>query len=214
MNSFRLQVIFAIFIALLIGMNLLGAKIIPLFGPFSASVGIFMVPLTFLLTDIVEEVHGKKITRQFVLAGMIGIAVIMLYVALFVVLPAHERYANNDAYTAIFKSSLRIMAASIIAFLISQFHDVWSFGFWKQKTHEKLLWWRSNASTIVSQAIDTFLFMMIAFYQMTPKFTFAFVMGIAIPYFIFKAMFGSISTPLVYLGAWWLRSAKKEGDSV
>ncbi len=209
MNSFRLQILFAIFIALLIGMNLLGAKIIPLWSVFSASVGIFMVPLSFLATDIVEEVYGKKIARQFVLAGMIAILVIMLFVALFVALPPHARFTNNEAYVAVFKSSLRIMAASIIAFLLSQFHDVWSFGLWKEKTHGKFLWLRTNASTVVSQAIDTFLFMMIAFYQMTPKFTFAFVMGIAIPYYIFKVVFGAVSSPLVYLGAWWLKGEKK-----
>ena len=212
MQSFRLQIIFAIFIALLIGMNLLGAKIIPLWGSFSASVGIFMVPLSFLATDIVEEVFGKKIARQFVLAGMLAILVIMLFVALFVALPPHVRFTNNEAYVAVFKSSLRIMAASIIAFLISQFHDVWSFGFWKQRTNDRFLWLRSNASTITSQAIDTFLFMMIAFYQMTPKFTFAFVMGIAVPYYIFKMIFGAISSPLVYLGAWWLRGKAKNPE--
>lgn len=214
MISFRLQVLFAIFIALLIGMNLLGAKIIPLFGPFSASVGIFMVPLAFLATDIVEEVYGKKLSRQFVFAGMVAIAVIMLYVAIFVALPAHERYTHNDAYVTIFKSSIRIMIASIIAFLVSQFHDIWSFWLWKKKTQGKFLWLRTNASTVISQAIDTFLFMMIAFYQLTPKFTFAFVMGIAIPYFIFKAIFGTINTPLVYLGAWWLKGGKDVKDSV
>ncbi|MAF80240.1 hypothetical protein CL629_04140 [bacterium] len=206
MFSFRLQVLFAIFIALLIGMNLFGSKIISLFGPFSASVGIFMVPLAFLATDVVEEVFGKKLARQFILAGMIAILIVMAYVAIFVSLPAHERYTMNDAYVTVFKSSLRIMTASIIAFLISQFHDVWSFGLLKKKTSGRFLWLRTNVSTVFSQAIDTFLFMMIAFYQLTPKFTFAFVMGIAIPYFIFKVLFGSISSPLVYLGAWWLKN--------
>ena len=75
MNNPRLQILFAIFIGLLVGMNLLGVKITSLFGV-SVSVAIFMAPLTFLITDIVEEVHGKKIVKHFIVGGVLTLIII------------------------------------------------------------------------------------------------------------------------------------------
>ena len=98
-----------------------------------------------------------------------------------------------------------MIIASIIAFVVSQTHDVWAFEFWKKKTHGKMLWLRNNASTMVSQVIDTLLFMMIAFYGISDKFTFGFIITLAIPYYLFKIAFAALDTPFVYLGARWLK---------
>ena len=101
--------------------------------------------------------------------------------------------------------SFRIFIASIAAFLISQLHDIWAFNFWKQKTRGKHLWLRNNLSTIVSQLIDTTLFMFIAFYAVSPQFTIAYTFSLVIPYWILKVVFALFDTPFVYLGVWWLR---------
>ena len=204
MNNPRLQILFAVFIGLLIGMNLLGVKIVSLFGV-SVSVGIFMVPLTFLITDIVEEVYGKRIVKHFIIGGVISLVIIFLYAIIFVVLAPHERYSFNSEYKIIFGSSLRMIIASIIAFTLAQAHDMVIFEWWKKKTKGKALWLRNNLSTIVSQLIDTSIFMMIAFYQITPKFTFMFIISLIIPYYLFKVMFAIIDTPFVYLGVRWLK---------
>ena len=207
--NMRLSILFGLFIGLLVGMNLLGVKIVTLLGV-SVSVGIFMMPLTFLITDIVEEVHGKNVTKQFVITGILVLLVTFLFTASFVSLAPHERFAlNNDAYTTIFGASIRIMLASLIAFTISQAHDMWAFNFWKKKTNGKFLWLRNNFSTYISQAIDTFIFMMIAFYMETPRFDFAFIISLSIPYYLFKIVFATLDTPLVYLGVWWLKKAEK-----
>ena len=66
-----------------------------------------------------------------------------------------------------------------------------------------------NLSTIVSQLIDTFVFMMIAFYQLTPKFTFIFIIHLIIPYYLFKILFAIIDTPFVYLGVNWLKKVEE-----
>jgi hypothetical protein len=208
-SNSKLNLLLAIFVGLLIGMNLLGGKITTLFGV-SVSVGIFMVPLTFLITDIVEEVHGKKVAKQFLISGVVTLVITFVYIAFFVALPANERYVHNEAYKTIFGSSMRIIIASIVAFILSQFHDVWAFNFWKQKTKGKFLWLRNNASTIISQGIDTFVFMMIAFYQIAPKFDFAFIIKLSIPYYLFKIAFALIDTPFVYLGVKWLRGKREE----
>jgi len=159
-----------------------------LFGV-SVSVAIFMMPLTFLITDIVTEVYGKKAAREFVMIGVVTMALIFIYTALFVMLPAHERYEFGSEYQTIFGSSLRMLFASIVAFFLAQIHDVWAYEFWKKKTGGKMLWLRNNLSTIMSQAIDTFIFMMIAFYLLTPTFTLFFIIQLSIPLYLFKILF-------------------------
>lgn len=208
-TDFKRNLLLAIFVSLLIGMNLLGGKLTSFWG-ISVSVSILMMPLTFLITDMVAEVYGAKVARQFVITGVISIVIVLAYTALFVVIPAHERYTFNDEYKTIFGASIRIMIASVIAFLVAQVHDIWAFEFWKRKTKGTKLWLRNNLSTIVSQAIDTFIFMMIAFYMLTPKFTFLFIIELSIPFYLFKILFAFLDTPLVYLGVRWLRGGKKE----
>lgn len=204
LNCKKLSMLFALFIGLLVGVNLLGGKIIGFFG-ISASVGIFMVPITFLITDMVEEVYGRETANQFVTGGILVLVVIFLYTLIFTALPSHSRYAFHSEYRIIFGSSLRMIAASLVAFTLSQYHDVWAFEWWKKRTHGKALWLRNNLSTIVSQGIDTFVFMMIAFYQSSPKFTFLFILQLIWPYYLLKIAFALLDTPFVYMGVKWLK---------
>ena len=203
-KDFKLHLLLGLFCGLLVGMNLLGGKITSLFG-ISVSVAIFMAPLAFLITDIVEEVYGRKVTQSFVWAGMATIIIMFLYTALFVVLEPHTRYSFNEEYKTIFGASLRMMIASVIAFFLAQTHDIWAFNFWKEKTKGRFLWLRNNLSTVVSQFIDSTVFMFIAFYALTPKFTMAFIFSLIIPYYLFKVLFAVLDTPFVYLGVKWLR---------
>lgn len=202
--TLKSQMLLALFVGLLIAMNTLGIKIVEFFGA-SVSVGIFLMPLTFLITDIVAEVYGRKVAQQFLIAGLSTLAVFFAFAWIFVGLEPHERFTIDDSYVAVFQSSLRIMAASMVAFLLSQTHDIWVFEFWRKKTRGKHLWLRNNASTIVSQAIDTLLFMFIAFYGISPQFTAAFVLQLAWSYYLFKIIFALMDTPLVYAGARWLK---------
>jgi len=204
MNS-KLMVLLSIFVGLLVGMNLLGGKIISLFG-ISVSVAIFMVPLTFLITDMVAEVYGKNTVKWFIYGGVITLLMILGFTYLFVMLEPHARFAGlNDAYISTFGLSIRMTIASIVAFVISQLHDIFAFEYWKKRTGGKMLWLRNNLSTIVSQMLDTLIFMFIAFYQIAPKFTAMFIISLAIPYYLFKVAFAVIDTPLVYLGVKWLK---------
>lgn len=203
-NSFKLNLLLGLFVGSLLLANILGTKITTLFG-IRVSVGIFFFPILFLVTDIVAEVHGKKTARGFVYVSLIVLAFTMVMTLVALVLPANSTWGNQEAFESIFKASLRINIASIIAFFISQIHDVWAFDFWKKKTKGKYLWLRNNLSTFVSQFIDTVLFMFIAFYNVTPKFTVAFVFSLIIPYWLMKVLFAAIDTPFVYLGVKWLR---------
>lgn len=204
-KELRLTILTGLFVNFLIAMNVLGAKIIP-FGPFSVSVAFLIVPWSFLATDIVTEVYGKKKARELLIAGVISLIVFLAFIILFVALPPAGRYIEgNKAYAEIFGTSARIVLASITAFLLSQFNDVWSFWKLREITNKKYLWLRSNISSVLAMIIDTFAFMFLAFYMLTPKFTFWFVIQMIIPYLIFKMIWGVASTPLVYAGAKWLR---------
>jgi len=206
-NDTKLNILFGLFVGLLIGMNLLGSKIIGFLG-LSTSVAIFLVPFTFLITDIVSEVKGERMARQFLLAGVAALLMILVATSVFVVLEPHARYAHNDSYVTVFGASLRIMVASIIALVLSQYHDIWAFEFWRRKTHGRFLWFRNNASTMVSQAIDTLLFMFIAFWHVAPQFDSLFILQLALPYYLLKILFAGLDTPLVYLGVRLLREKR------
>jgi len=200
----KTMMLLGIFITALVCANLVGTKIITLLG-ISVSVGIFAYPLTFICTDIVEEVRGRKITEQFVKIGIIACLISFLLVYIGVSLPPAGRYTINESYVAVFSSSLRMIIASLIAFVVAQYHDIWAFNFWKKKTNGKMLWLRNNLSTIFSQLIDTTLFMFIAFYHVTPKFSAGFIATLIFPYWIFKVLFAFLDTPFVYLGVRWLK---------
>jgi hypothetical protein len=200
----KTDILIGIFVGSLIAANLIGLKIAS-FGIFEASVGILAFPILFLVTDIIEEVHGKKKTQEVVFVGFIALVLVLIITVIAVILPFAERSMVKDEYTTIFGTTIRIFIASITAFLIAQLHDVWAFNFWKVKTKGKYLWLRNNLSTIVSTFIDTTLFMFIAFYAMTPKFTVSYLFTLIIPYWLVKVIFALGDTPFCYLGVRWLR---------
>ena len=207
----KVQILLGIFVSAIVSANLLGTKIFEIFGVV-ASVGIFMYPITFLVTDVVEDVFGKERVKGFVLVGFISVVLVMLFTTLSVLLPPASRYPFNEQYLTVFSPSIRIMIASLVAFLIAQYHDIWAFNFWKRKTKGRFLWLRNNASTIVSQFIDTTLFMFIAFYMVTPKYTVDFIFALIIPYYLLKVFIALCDTPFVYLGVWWLKGEKPRKD--
>jgi len=205
----KTNILLAVFVAALILANVIGSKITTIFGVVT-SVGIFAYPITFLITDAVEEVRGKKVSAVFIYAGMVALLVSIILVWIGIKMPPASFYVSNEAYTTVFGSSIRIIIASMAAFLISQTHDIWAFNFWKQKTHGKYLWLRNNLSTITSQLIDTTLFTFIAFYQMTPAFTVARIFQMIIPYWILKVGFAFLDTPFVYVLVKWLKSGSRK----
>ena len=164
--------------------------------------GIFLFPFTFLITDIVFEIYGPKATRAIVTGTLIALVVVLAATALATVVPPAGRFeARNEAYVTIFRGSSRILLASIIAFSLSQYHDVWAFHFWKRITAGRHLWLRNNASTVVSQLIDSAMFLLIAFWGVTERFTLGYVLGSMLPpYYVLKVLAAIFDTPLVYLG--------------
>lgn len=208
----KTNLLIGLFVAALISANLIGTKIAHVFIDFS--VGIFAYPVTFLITDVIEEVHGKEKAKKLVLIGFVSLLFVLGLTALAISLPSAARDFFPDAYQKIFGISLRIMIASIVAFTISQTHDVWAFNFWKQKTKGRFLWLRNNLSTIVSQFIDTTIFMFIAFYAITPKHDASYMFVLIIPYWLLKVLVAIFDTIPIYFGVWWLRGYIKEPKKI
>jgi uncharacterized integral membrane protein (TIGR00697 family) len=202
-------ILFSIFITALVCANLLGNKIITLFGVIT-SVGIFAYPITFLITDIIEETYGKKETLRFFNAGIIALVVSFILVYISRLMPAASFYTQSDAYNAIFGNSMRIILASLVAFVFAQYNDIFIFNFIKKLTKSKHLWLRNNVSTAISQLIDTTIFTFIAFFMVTPDFTFSKIISMIIPYWVLKLGFALVDTPFCYLGVKWLRKSKKD----
>ena len=197
----------SLFIAVILLANIVGAKIMNL-GPVHVSVAVWLLPIMFLVTDILEEVKGKKIVKNLIWTTTLILVFSYLFIQLTVHIAPAERYTNNEAFITIFQNSSRMIIASIIAFMISQFHDIWAFDFWKRKTKGRWLWLRNNFSTMVSQFIDTTIFIFLAFYQIAPKFDFAFMWQLILPYYLVKLILALIDTPFVYLGVKWLKKEK------
>ena len=202
-------VLMGIFVAAVVLANLLGTKIAD-FGIFVASVGIFMYPISFLVTDIVAEVFGRRKVMMFVVAGLIANVMLFLMVAVAIRLPPSARYPSNEAFLEVFNPSLRIIGASILAFLIAQIHDIAAFEYWKKLTGGRFLWLRNNASTIVSQFLDSTIFMFLAFYLATPQYNVEFIFALIIPYWLLKVVIAIADTPFVYLGVRWLKGTAPE----
>ena len=203
--------LFALFIASMVIVNVLGTKITTIAGV-RVSVGIFFMPLLFLITDIVGEVYGRKEATLFVNYGTVMLVFLFLMMNLCIAVKPNESWHLQPEYKAVFGSSLRMTLASLISFVISQHVDVFLFDFWKKVTKGKHLWIRNNASTITSQLFDTILFDFIAFWHINETYTAGFLFTIIIPYWLFKVVFALLDTPFCYWGVRWLSGGTLPGD--
>jgi len=212
----KTNLLLGLFVAMIIAANLIGSKITAV-GMIEFSVGIFAFPITFLITDIIEEVHGKEKTKEFIKITFICMVTVLLITVFAVSLPYAERsYVQDGEYSKVFGLSIRFFIASITAFLLSQLHDIWAFNFWKEKTKGRFLWLRNNLSTLVSQFIDTTVFMFIGLFYLpfsfipavlntNEKFTVIYLFTLIIPYWLLKVIVALVDTPLCYLGVKWLK---------
>ena len=157
----------AIFIASLVTCNLIANKFVTVdlgFKVFIVSAGILPYPITFLVTDLISELYGQKKANRVVISGFVASIFVLFFLWLggqFNAIP--DSIVNDNIYNAVFRNAWRIIAASMIAYLIAQFIDVRIFHFWKKLTRGKHLWLRNNGSTIASQLVDTSLVICILF---------------------------------------------------
>lgn len=145
----------AVFVSCLILGDVIGGKFIH--TPLGViSVGIIPFPVTFLLTDVVNDFYGRAGARSLTILGfwMAVLAYVILQVATYIT-PDPTTYFTQSEFSKIFGGSAQLFVASIIAYLIGQFLDIQVFQFWKALTESKHLWLRATGSTILSQIVDT-----------------------------------------------------------
>ncbi len=207
----KLLIALSIYITSLVAANTLGLKVMPFLFDSHLSVGVFMFPVVFLMTDIIGEVYGKKMAKFFVLAGVISTILWILYnvISLSVPWSSGEHWAQGS-YETIFGVTMRIAIASIIAFAVAEYQDVISFFFFKKKLGEKQFWLRSNLSNLWSQLLDTILFMTIAFLGVYENDV---LISLIITWWLFKVAMGIVYTPLAYVGIKLLKEKDHEGTA-
>lgn len=191
----------ALFIASLVASNLIFQKFFywEPFGwyRFEISAGILPYPITFLITDILSEIYGKKKANQVVIAGIFASFFSMIIIIIADFAPAIESSpVNNEVFHQVFGVSPLAVFASMIAYLFAQFIDIRIFHFWKKQTNGKHLWLRNNFSTFASQFMDTFtvLFLLCSFHILPwTIFTSLLISG-----FLFKVLIAALDTPVLY----------------
>jgi uncharacterized integral membrane protein (TIGR00697 family) len=199
----RLYLILAgIFIASLVSCNLIFQKFFywtPIGDyTFEISVGILPYPITFLVTDILSELYGKKKADRVVITGFVASVFMIAVVSLAEAVPATDwSPVNDETFKKVFGLTKAAVFASMAAYLVAQFIDIRIFHFWKRLTKGKHLWLRNNGSTIASQLVDTTTVLVLlcaAGVIDWERFGTLFVNS-----FLFKVIFALIDTPLFYL---------------
>lgn len=207
----------ASFIAALITCNIIANKFIELdlgFKTFTISVGILPYPITFLITDVLSEVYGRKRTNHVVISGFIVSMFVLFMLWLGHIFPAIDASpVPDEAYDQVFQNSGRVMMASMAAYLSAQLVDVRLFHFWKGVTKGKHLWIRNNFSTVFSQLVDTTLVVGIIFVGRESFGNIASMIGDG---WLFKVLVALIDTIAIYLIMYAIRRSfgLKQGQEI
>lgn len=171
---------------------------------FELSVGILPYPITFLITDLISEIFGKKAANRVVVAGIFASFFSMGILLLAGLVPAMPGSPLDDeTFARVFALSPIAVLASMMAYLLAQFIDIRIYHFWKNLTQGRHLWLRNNFSTFSSQFVDTFTVVgLLCVFGVLPWSSF---LGLLISGVVFKMLVALIDTPLLYLFVWWIR---------
>lgn len=192
---------------------------IPLLGDwvldFNLTAGVVIWPIVFITTDVINEYFGKKGVRKisYLAVGCISYAFLIIY--LITLLTPADFWLNvnstdaegnpfniNYAFKVIFRQGLGIIVGSLVAFLIGQLLDVFVFQKLRKLTGSKMIWLRATGSTLVSQFIDSFVVLGIAFYILAPegsKWSLAQLVSVGTINYIYKFGVAILLTPVIYL---------------
>lgn len=171
---------------------------------FEISVGILPYPITFLITDLISEIYGKKKANEVVVGGIFASFFAMGIIYIANVAPATEwSPVSDELFSTVFGSTAIAVLASMLAYLFAQFVDIQIYHFWKHLTQGKHLWLRNNFSTFLSQFIDTatVLVLLCSFGEID----WSLFGGLLLAGFLFKVLIAALDTPFLYLGVYWFR---------
>lgn len=219
------SVLMAGFVVVLVLTNVIGVKLflafpdaLPngLFGePITLTTGILTYPITFLLTDMVCEVYGRRRANLMVITGFVMSLMSLVLIQIALVVPGSPVWPSGSpdyatveamqmAFASVFTLPGILIFASMSAYLVAQLMDVRLFHFWKRVTNGRHLWLRNNASTMVSQLLDTIIVNSI-FLGFGLNLPWGVVGKIIVAAYLFKLAMAALDTPFVYLGVALLR---------
>lgn len=172
---------------------------------FTLTCGVLLWPLEFVITDIVNEYYGPKAVRRISFTAVILISYAFLMYLAAIRIPPADVWLNSSSqqgvdniqtsFKAIFGQNMRIIVGSLVAFLVSQLVDVTVFHRIKKITGDKHLWLRATGSTLVSQLVDSYIVLFIAF---SGIFTWQQILAIGIMNYIYKFTMAIVLTPVIY----------------
>jgi hypothetical protein len=208
---FGRQGLYASIVISLLLANLQGPKLTEIFG-MQTSMGVILYSSIYFATDLLSERYGKREATRAVMIGFVVSVIIIVMISISLMyLPATNpetaglAQSMHQATATLFTFTPRFVLGSLLAYLISQRFDVWIFHKIKTKTQGRHLWLRNNASTMVSQAIDTLIYGIVVWWGVVD---FATAMQLALAKYLFKVIIALVDTPFIYLARDWNVDAK------
>ena len=197
-KRYGVEYIIATMASLVVVSNIIAAKIVEV-GPFTVPAGVLVFAATFLVTDVLAEKWGREQARRAVWAGFYANLVMVVAVVIAVRWqPAPFAAEFADSFDEVLGLAPRLVLASLVAYLLSQHHDVFAFEWWRRRTQGRLLALRNIASTAVSQSIDTVIFITIAFAGVEGYDLISLMIG----QYVVKLAIAALDTPFVYLASY------------
>lgn len=208
------DLIMAAFVTVLVCSNLIGpAKVtqvdVPVLGVLTFGAGVLFFPISFIFGDILTEVYGYAASRRVIWAGFAGLAFASVMAWMIVVMPAAPFWHHQEVYEIAFGSTWRIALAGLIGFAVGEFANSLIMAKMKIWSKGKHLWQRTISSTIVGEAIDTVIFVPLAFWDtgVIPNDKIPLIIGAQI---IAKILVEVAFTPVVYKVVAFLKKAEQE----
>jgi uncharacterized integral membrane protein (TIGR00697 family) len=202
MRRFRyLDALTTAFVVILLVSNLVAQKVIRVgpWGPipaFSTSGAMILFPITYIFGDVFTEVYGYAASRRAIWLGFFGTALLYAISAIVIALPSDPEFTHQAAFVTVFGILPRILIASLLAFWAGEFANSYTMARLKLLTRGRWLWTRTVGSTVVGQAVDTTLVIVITF---AGTFTPHKLAEIIVTGYLLKVAYEVIATPLTYL---------------
>ena len=194
-------------------------KIIPFYEPSPIALGTILFASTFLCTDILSEYYGKEKARKNVLIGFCSFFLMTILMLVTIgIQPAEDEWVSmvQESLAILFTPMTSIFVASMIAYLISQYFDIWFFSYLKTVSSNKLLWLRNNVSTAVSSLIDNTIFSIFAWIILNPNpfplsdVIMTFILGV----YLLRVFIALLDTPFIYLAKYFIPKEKNSSPEM
>lgn len=196
MKEYRfLNLITALFVAVLLISNIASSAKWVHLGPFSFDGGTILFPISYIFGDVFTEVYGYRRSRQIIWTGFGCAALMAVVLAIVGVLPPAAGWDNQDAYNKILGAAPRLVVASLIAYFAGEFSNSFILAKMKLITRGRWLFTRTIGSTIIGEGVDSVLFVLIGFLGTLPLST---VFAGVISNYVFKVGFEVVATPITY----------------